>query len=128
MTIFSHGWSAPHPTQNSNARDELNRESTNEGYPSRLSRLFHFGQLKMASRDDIRREMRANEQALEAERAKLVRKHPNEFVLMRAGEVVGFFASLEEAQAAGMRRFRNRLFSLHELRAQPHRVGGSVQA
>jgi hypothetical protein len=67
--------------------------------------------------------MRANARALEVVRANLVTRHPDSVALMRAGKVVGIFASAQLAQAEGIKRFANRLFSLHELRAHPRRAG-----
>jgi hypothetical protein len=109
----------------------LNGAPPNHGYdePSSPGRpRFGFGRQRMASRDDIRREMRSNAKALEAERSELVRVHPNAFVLMRGGKVRGIYPSLEEAEAAGLKQFPNRLFSLHELSTRPRRVGGLARA
>ena len=65
----------------------------------------------------------ANTRALEALRADLVARHPNSVALMRGGKVIDIFPSAQLAQAEGLKRFRNRLFSLHELRAHPRRAG-----
>lgn len=107
-------------------------EAATRGYRNRgLFRqrfFFLLGRPRMAHRDDIRQEMRTNAAALKAERAKLVRKHPNAFVLMHHGKVCGIYASLKEAEAAGLKRYPNRMFSLHELAVHPKRVGSMARA
>jgi hypothetical protein len=82
----------------------------------------------MANRDELLHEMRANAEALKAKRSELVSAHPNAFALMHGGEVLGVFPSLEEAEAAGLKLYPNRLFSLHELTTRPRRVGGLARA
>jgi hypothetical protein len=96
---------------------------------SRIDRAAaSLGLPKMASRDEIRREMQSNAEALKATRAALVRKHPNTFVLMHDRKVRGIFPSLEEAEAAGQAQYPNLLFSLHELTTHPRRVGSLTRA
>jgi hypothetical protein len=68
--------------------------------------------------------MQLNTEALVALRPRLVQEHPDAFVLMHGGKVRGIYASLADAEAAALKRYPNRLFSLHELSTRPRRVGG----
>jgi len=67
--------------------------------------------------------MRLNAEALKGQRPELARKHPDRIALMHGGKVQGIFQSLREAEAEGVKRFPNRMFSLHELTSRPRRVG-----
>lgn len=59
-----------------------------------------------------------NYHAFEAMLALLLQDHKGEYVLMRDGQVVGFFDGAGAAQRAGVERFDDGLFSVQKVEEQ----------
>ena len=68
-------------------------------------------------------EVDRNFDALTAILGDLLSKHAGEFALMRAGEVVEFFASETEAVSCGRQRYSDGMFSVQEITDRPADLG-----
>jgi len=68
-------------------------------------------------------EIERNYRALEEKLPELLKDHRGEFLLMRAGEIVGFFQNAGDALAEGQKRFKDGQFSVQEVVEEPVDLG-----
>lgn len=73
--------------------------------------------------DPQQAEVDQNYDAFQRQLATFLPRHRNEFALMRAREVVSFFASPGEAYRSGLTRFGDVPFSIQEVTDEPIDLG-----
>ena len=70
-----------------------------------------------------KQEVDRNYDAFNRQLSKILKKHRNQFALMRDGRVVGYFCKPGEANKAGVERFPDNIFSIQEVTDEPIDLG-----
>jgi hypothetical protein len=73
--------------------------------------------------DRLRNEIDSNFDAFQRQVGGFLPDHAGEFALMREGNVVEFFATIGEADAAGRARYPDGVYSLQEVVTEPIDLG-----
>jgi len=68
-----------------------------------------------ASKEQVQIEIDTNLEYFLRQLPKLLKTHGEQYALLRKGEIKGFFATAENAQAEGKKRFADELFSVQKV-------------
>ena len=74
-----------------------------------------------------REEHARNHGIFESQFTELVKTRRGQCAMMKNGKIVGFYHSLDEAEAAGDKRYRSRVYSLHEIDDTTISMMGAVE-
>jgi len=74
-------------------------------------------------RERQRAEVELNYDVFTRQLSRMLRKHRNQFALMRDGKVVEYFSKPGEANRAGIERFPDFIFSIQEVTDEPIDLG-----
>ena len=74
-----------------------------------------------------REEHARNHGIFESQFTELVKTRRGQWAMMKNGKIVGFYPSLDEAEAAGDKRYRSRVYSLHEIDDTTISMMGAVE-
>lgn len=82
---------------------------------------------QVALRKKQRAEQERNNKIFDSQFSELLKTRRGQYAMMKNGKIVGFYPSLDDAVAAGDKRYRSRVYSLHHIDDTPISMMGAVE-